>query len=131
MDKVQHFEIPADDLARGRKFYQDAFSWDTQDWPMPDGSVYVALRTGPVDDKGMSAEKGYIGGGMFKRSPQAAQGPVIVVTVPEINAALEKIRKAGGTVLGEVQKVADMGLYVYAKDTEDNTIGIWQALKNG
>lgn len=44
MKKVVHFEIPADDLERAKKFYS-IFGWQMQDWPMPDGSVYVGART--------------------------------------------------------------------------------------
>jgi uncharacterized protein len=27
---VQHFEIPADDVARGQKFYKDVFGWNME-----------------------------------------------------------------------------------------------------
>ena len=33
MDKVQHFEIPADDMARAKKFYGSVFGWRIQDVP--------------------------------------------------------------------------------------------------
>jgi len=31
MDKVVHFEIPADDVARATAFYGSVFGWDMQD----------------------------------------------------------------------------------------------------
>lgn len=129
MNKVQHFEIPADDVGRARKFYESVFDWKTQDWPMDDGSNYVGLHTGPVDEKNMWKEAGFINGGMFERRKDfPANGPTIAVTVDDINQTLEKIKNSGGTVLSEVMKVAEMGLYAYVKDTEGNVVGVWQNL---
>ncbi len=130
MDKVQHFEIPADDITRARKFYEAAFGWNTAEWPMPSGEPYIGLHTGPVDEKNMWKESGFINGGMFKRSPALpVTGPTIAVTVADIHASLEKIKTEGGEVLGEVQNIGGMGLYAYVKDTEGNVIGVWQELK--
>lgn len=70
MSKVQHFEIPADDLTRARKFYESCFNRQTVDWPMADGSNYVGLMTGPMDEQHMPKEPGFINGGMFQRGSQ-------------------------------------------------------------
>lgn len=129
MDKVQHFEIPVDDIARARKFYEGVFGWGTMEFPMP-GMQYVGLHTGPVDEKQMPKEAGYINGGMFQRSPEfPLEGPTIAMTVEDIDMALGKVKAAGGTVVMEKMQCADMGLYAYIKDTEGNIIGIWQNLK--
>lgn len=48
MDKVMHFEIRVDDLARAKKFYS-IFGWQAQD--MPGAMQYTALTTVPTDDK--------------------------------------------------------------------------------
>lgn len=131
MDKVQHFEIPVDDIARAKKFYESAFGWGTMDFPMP-GMQYVGLHTGPVDDKQMWKEAGFINGGMFQRNPKfPLQGPTVAMTVENIDVAIGKVKAAGGTVVMEKMQVADMGLYAYVKDTEGNIIGIWQNLKPG
>ena len=128
MNKVQHFEIPADDVGRARKFYESAFGWKTQEWPMP-GMVYVGLHTGPMDEKNMPKEQGFINGGMFQRGGQfIPTGPTIAVTVSDLAAALEKVKMGGGTVLGEIMNIGGMGLYAYVKVTEGNTIGVWQDL---
>lgn len=129
MDKVQHFEIPTDDLARARRFYEEVFGWRTMEFPMPD-MTYVGLHTGPVDEKNMWKEPGFINGGMFQRSPKfPLQGPTVAVTVEDIHAALTKAKAAGGTVMMDVMRIADMGLYAYVRDTEGNIIGVWQNLQ--
>lgn len=130
MDKVQHFEIPADDTTRARAFYEKTFGWKTAEWPMPDGGVYIGLHTGPTDEKNMLEEKGFINGGMFKRGGNfAATGVVITPVVLDIKATLEKVKANGGTVLAEPTTIPNMGIYAYIKDTENNVIGIWQELK--
>ena len=131
MDKVSHFEIPADDIARARKFYEASFDWKTMDFPMPDGSQYVGMHTGPVDEKNMPKETGFINGGMFKRGGQfIVNSPTVAVVVQDINATIAKVKASGGSVLGEVMTIGGgMGLYVYVKDTEGNVIGVWQDIK--
>lgn len=129
MDKVQHFEIPADDLARARRFYEEVFGWGTMEFSIP-GMTYVGLHTGPVDEKNMWKEPGFINGGMFQRNPQfPLRGPTVAVTVEDIQAALTKVKAAGGTVMMDVMRIADMGLYAYVQDTEGNIIGVWQNLQ--
>ncbi len=129
MDKVQHFEIPVDDIVRAKAFYENAFGWGTMDFPMP-GMQYVGVRTGPVDEKNVWQEAGFINGGMFKRNPQfPLQGPTVAVTVEDIDTALAQVKVSGGKVIMEKTQIADMGLYAYIKDTEGNTVGVWQNLK--
>ena len=132
MDKVQHFEIPADDTNRAKQFYTDTFGWNMQDWPMPDGSTYVGVLTGPTDTKEHKpAESGFINGGMFKRGGESfpITSPVITVVVENIEKSLEKVKANGGSVIAPTQEVPEMGLYAYIKDTEGNVMGVWQNLK--
>lgn len=130
MDKVQHFEIPADDLDRAKKFYEKSFGWKMKDWPMPDGSTYVGVYTGPVDDKNMWKEPGFINGGMVKRGGNfPLEAPTIAAIVQDLDKSLEKIKAAGGSVLMPKTEVGGMGWYAYVKDPEGNVIGVWQDTK--
>ena len=125
MDKVQHFEIPADDLARAKKFYGSVFNWRLADVP---GMEYVAAYTVAVDEKHMAKETNVINGGIMKRQAPAIQ-QTFAVTVADMQATLKKITQAGGTVVAEPKTIMGMGLYAYIKDTEGNSIGVWQELK--
>jgi len=130
MDKVQHFEIPADDTERARKFYEDSFGWKTKDYPMPDGSEYIGLYTGPVDDKNMMKEPGFINGGMFRQKEEMRMpGPTVYVTVDDLEKSIDKIEKAGGQILMPPKEIEGMGRFTYAKDTEENIIGVFQNLR--
>lgn len=130
MDKVQHFEIPADDIARARAFYEASFGWKTSEFPMPDGTPYVGLHTGPVDEKNMCKEVGFINGGMVQRGGAfPITGPTVAVVVPDLDTALERVTAAGGSIVMDKKNVADMGYYAYVKDTEGNVVGVWQEIK--
>lgn len=127
MDKVVHFEIPADDLARAKKFYGAVFGWKTEDVP---GMEYAMVHTVPVDQKTrMPKEAGAINGGMMKRMDRV-RAPVVTVSVEDIDKAMQKVVKAGGRVAVEKQKVMDMGWNAYVVDTEGNVIGVWQNLRS-
>ena len=127
MDKVIHFEIPADDLNRAQKFYKQVFDWEINKTPMP-GVEYYMVNTVATDKKGMPKEPGAINGGMMKRNAKG-ESPVIVVKVKSLDDYLKKITAAGGKVVSPKQKVGDMGLYARVTDTEGNVIGIWEMIK--
>lgn len=128
MDKVVHFEIPADDLARAQKVYTKVFGWNAQKVPMP-GVEYYMVNTVPVDQKGMPKEPGAINGGMMKRNIPG-ESPIIVINVSSLDEYLKKVTAAGGKVVLPKQTVGDMGLYARVSDTEGNIIGLWQDLKD-
>lgn len=127
MDKVVHFEIPADDVARAQKFYSTIFGWQINKVQTP-GMEYYMVSTVACDKKGMPKEAGAINGGMMKRNMKG-ETPVVVINVPSLDNYLKKIKKAGGEIVLPKQAVGDMGLYARIADTEGNIIGLWQDLK--
>ena len=130
MNKVQHFEVPADDMQRAKSFYREAFGWTFEDYPMP-GMEYSAIYTTEVDEKTrMPKEAGSINGGLLKRGgPWLLKTPTVAVVVPDLQKSLKKIKAAGGSTLMEPTKVGEMGIYAYIRDTEGNVIGVWQNAK--
>lgn len=122
MDKVVHFEIPADNVERAQGFYMKAFGWEMNS--MPDMG-YTMIRTVPVDDKQMPTEAGAINGGMAKREAPLDK-PVIVISVKDIEASLRTIESLGGSTIRKKMPVGDMGFAAYFKDSEGNVVGLWQ-----
>lgn len=122
MNKVSHFELPADDIARARKFYSDVFGWASNEVPEMD---YTMVQTGPTDEQGLTQEPGFVNGGMLQRE-EGLTAPIITIEVPDIDAAAEQVEANGGQVIISRQRVGDMGYSSYFKDTEGNTIGLWQ-----
>ena len=129
MDAIVHFEIPADNIERAKKFYSSIFGWDIQKFPMPEGSPdYYGVCTTEVDKKRMPIKPGAINGGMMKRSHKS-ETPVLVINVKSVDAYVKKIEKAGGKVVMPKMSIADMGFYARIADTESNVIGLWEDVK--
>ena len=119
--RVVHFEIPFDDGDRARGFYRDVFGWQVVDVPE---LSYTLVTTGPSGDAGPT-EPGFVNGGMLRRE-SPTEGPIVVVDVDDIEAALARIEEHGGQVLLGKQQVGEMGFTAYFKDVEGNSMGLWQ-----
>ena len=122
MGKVVHFEIPADDLSRAKKFYSAVFGWKTTEMPEME---YVMVGTTESDENGMPRQPGAINGGMLKRQ-DPVRYPVVTIDVESIDDALATVKKNGGQVVREKLAVGDMGFTAYFRDSEGNVIGLWQ-----
>jgi len=122
MDKVVHFEIPADNLARAKRFYNTVFGWKMNEIPEME---YVIVGTEESDEDGMPKETGAINGGMLERQ-DPVKSPVITINVKSIDQAAATIEKNGGKIIRPKMPAGDMGFAAYFKDTEGNVIGLWQ-----
>jgi len=125
MDKIVHFEIPADDLARAKSFYKDIFDWKIEDVKDMD---YTMLYTTEVDKEYMPKEPGAINGGMWKRE-KGDEKPVLVINVASVDDYAKKIEGKGGKILTPKTTVGDMGYYAKFSDPEGNVLGIWENMK--
>jgi len=125
MNSVVHFEMPYDDQVRMTRFYEQAFGWQTQALGEEMGNYVLATTT----ETGESGPKkpGAINGGFFPKKPDwPAQNPSVVIAVDNINESIEKVRHAGGTVLGEPMEIPGVGKYVSFIDTEGNRVSMLQ-----
>lgn len=124
MDKVVHFEIPADNVDRAQKFYEEVFGWKITHVPEMN---YFIVHTVDVDEKMMPKEVGAINGGITKR--ESNESVVIVIGVPSIDDHIKKAEEKGAKVVMPKMNVGDMGFYAKIEDTEGNVIGIWENKK--
>ena len=124
MPTIVHFEVPADDVERSRKFYSDLFGWKMEKWPgMESGMDYWIINT--TDNEGSKA----IGGGMMKRqNPQ--QGITNFIDVTSVDEYSAKVQSLGGKIVAPKQAVPTMGYFAVCLDTENNTFGIWETNPN-
>jgi predicted enzyme related to lactoylglutathione lyase len=84
-NSIVHFEIPADDVERAKKFYQEALGWKISDpWNM----MYWLVET---KEKGAEG----INGGLMKRM-HPSQPFMNYIAVDSIDEALKKVEAAGG-----------------------------------
>jgi predicted enzyme related to lactoylglutathione lyase len=127
MPTIVHFEMPADDVERAKKFYTDLFGWKIEKWPgtsSKDSSSssmeYWIVST--TDDKGNKAP---IGGGLMKRQGQHQQ-ITNFIDVNSVDEYSSKIEKLGGKVVVTKMAVPGMGYFAVCHDTENNSFGIWE-----
>ena len=116
-NSVVHFEIPADDVARAKAFYETVFGWTIKAFPMPPGQEYFGVTTRKKGEPG-------IDGGMMKRQ-MPSQPFTNYVTVKSIDAMNQAVQANGGIVVLPKQEIGKgMGWISAFKDTENNVIGL-------
>jgi predicted enzyme related to lactoylglutathione lyase len=114
-----HFEIPADDVARAKTFYEKTFGWKIKAFPMPPGHEYFGVTTKKDEDPG-------INGGLMKRN-MPGQPFTNYLSVKSIDAMNQRVQANGGTIVLPKQEIGPgMGWISAFKDTENNIIGLHQ-----
>jgi predicted enzyme related to lactoylglutathione lyase len=116
-NSIVHFEIPADDIARAKAFYEKTFGWKIKPFPMPPGHEYYGVTTRKKGEPG-------IDGGMMKRN-MPGQPFTNYITVKSIEAMNQVVQANGGTVILPKQEIGKgMGWIAAFKDPENNVIGL-------
>jgi len=113
---VVHFEIPADDVERAKKFYTELFAWKMERTPGP--MEYWLIST--TSEKGENA----VGGIIQRQHPQ--QTITDYFAVPSIDDYTAKVEKLGGKVAVPKIAVPGMGYFAVCLDTENNAFAIWE-----
>ena len=134
MPTIVHFEIPADDIERTRKFYSDLFGWKIEKWSGTASGELTSAAAGQsmeywmvttTDDKGNKA----LGGGMMKR-----QMPEHHITnyigVKSVDEYMSRVKNLGGKVVAPKHAVPGMGYFALCLDTENNSFAIWESNEN-
>ncbi len=113
MPRPVHFEIPAANVDRARKFYSSVFEWSFTTWDGP--FEYHLINTG---DKGPG-----INGGLMKAN-HPEQPVTCTLDLPDIDAYMKKVSGAGGQIVLEKQTIPGVGYSCFFKDTEVNLFGM-------
>lgn len=116
-DPIIHFEIPADNVARAKKFYETIFKWKINRIPNMDYYSIIAK----------SKETGINGGMMKRKMPR--QPCMNYISVKSIDATLKKVTASGGKIAMRPETVkgnAKMQPFRIAAfmDPEGNYIGL-------
>ncbi|MBI4433410.1 VOC family protein [Candidatus Uhrbacteria bacterium] len=126
MNPIIHFEMPAEDRKRMSDFYATVFGWRTKQLG-PEMGDYVLVTTTESDAQGRPREPGAINGGFYQKTDDARfQHPSVVISVEDIKAQMQQVESAGGTVVGEIMDIPNVGQYVSFLDTEGNRVGMLQ-----
>ena len=90
MSTIVHFDVPAEDIHRAKKFYEKLFDWKIEAVPGP--MEYFNIST--KDDKGNEA----VGGGMGQRG-QPDQKITNYIGVDSIDVYIKKVEELGGKIM--------------------------------
>ena len=118
MPRPIHFELSFEDAERAKNFYSTVFGWSYQKYG-DDSMPYWLTTTGPDGEPG-------INGGMMLRQGGMPAGTTNTMGVESVDAAVDTIKSAGGTVILEKMAVPGMGWVAYALDTEGNQFGVFE-----
>jgi|SRR5579872_5209948 len=125
---VVHFEMPYKDPKRVSDFYTKAFGWKMQAMGQDMGD-YVVAQTADTDENRMVKTPGTINGGFYDESK--VKNPEdktvhVIISVDDIEKAMEDVRAAGGKIKGEPMDIPGIGKYVSIIDSEENSVGVLQ-----
>ena len=107
--KVEHFEIPADNVENLKNFYTSLFGWQ--------------FEKGETQGYWMVKNAGISGALMQKENPQ--QISTQFVTVESIEDYINKAKQLGARVIKNKQEISE-GYYAVLEDPQRNTFGTWQ-----
>ncbi len=120
-NSLNWFEIPATDITRAKKFYENVFSVTMEDMP-----EMMGIK--------MSAFPGEMGNGKVTgalaqsdmHKPAAGGGPVIYLNAnPNIQAVIDRVEGAGGKITMPKTEISpEIGYMAFFVDSEGNNIGL-------
>ena len=119
-----HFEIPANDIEKLKRFYEEVFGWKITLSPGP--IEYWLIQTVPIDSDGKLKRPG-VNGGMYKKDVPESK-PINYYSVESISDFLAKIEKLGGKVTQPKQEVPEIGWIAAAEDPEGNQFALFQPI---
>jgi predicted enzyme related to lactoylglutathione lyase len=121
---ILHFEIPANNIEKLRKFYSELFDWKIEKTPGP--AEYWSIHTVPVDEKGAPIRPGVNGGIMKRQNPE--HKPVNYILVESVDEYAKKIEALGGRVVVPKMEVPRICWWALALDPEGNQFAIMQSM---
>jgi predicted enzyme related to lactoylglutathione lyase len=116
MPTITWFDIPAKDTGRAKAFYKTLFGWEASPHPVDFAEEFFLFSTG---------EEGVPGGEILRRREEG-DGITVYISVPSVEAWMEKVRKAGGQTITQKTAMPGMGFFAICRDTEGNRFGLWE-----
>jgi predicted enzyme related to lactoylglutathione lyase len=112
-----HIELNTLDLDQAKGFYGALFDWTLKELALPNGT-YVSIAVG-----------GGTGGGMRIHPVAGAPSEWLpYVLVKDMDAAIEKARSLGATVIEEPTQIPDVGWMSIIRDPTGAALGLWKYL---
>ncbi|MEI8033488.1 MAG: VOC family protein [Chlorobiaceae bacterium] len=114
---VSWFEIPVNDMTRAKAFYEAVTQLSLEEHEMNE----LQMAWFPMSETGSGAAGSLVRGEMQKPS---LAGTLIYFSTPDIDSALERVKKNGGNVISKKTGIGEYGFIAFFEDTEGNRIGL-------
>jgi uncharacterized protein len=131
MYPVIHFELPAQDSERARRFYEGVFGWRITQLGPETADFLLAFTTDTDEASRVPKNAGAINGGLYKRTDKDQQTKITIL-VDDVREAMKLVEAAGGKVLGGVQRpgepdeIPGVGLFANFVDPEGNVVTLYE-----
>ena len=112
--KMVHFELPAADAERAKRFWSGVFGWKFGDSAMP-GMEYYMVQTGEGQ-----------GGAVYPAPEAAGTGTVVYFDTDDIDTAITNVRQGGGSAEDKAP-IPNVGWFAHCKDTEGNSFSLFES----
>jgi uncharacterized protein len=117
VNELAHFAINADDVTRGRKFYQQVFGWKFEAWGPPG---FFMINTGESSGHKIFAS--------LQQRRNIVEGARIngfecSISVADIEKTAETVKANGGRIIMPRAVIPTVGELFFFEDTEGNTVG--------
>jgi uncharacterized protein len=122
INEITHFEIPARDPEKLRKFYTEVFGWKFKN-SAPQSLQYWNIATGTKHTPGVN-------GGLYKKGSEN-QTPVNYVSTTDLEETMALVEKHGGHITVGRKEVLDHGATAIGTDPEGNSIGLFESQNRG
>lgn len=106
---IDYIEFPVTDIAASKAFYGQAFGWTFNDY----GPDYAGIRSAHGEM-----------GGLRRTAEVARGGPLVILYSAELEATLERVREAGGTIVREPYGFPG-GRRFHLLDPSGNELAVW------
>lgn len=109
MARFNYVELPVTDIAAARSFYEQAFGWRLAEF----GPSYAATTSGDTDL------------GLTSDADDKPKAPLPVVQVSDLEAALDAVTAAGGTIAKPIFSFPGGRRFEFV-DPAGNRLAAWQ-----
>lgn len=108
---ISYIEFGVTDLDITRSFYASAFGWEFTDY----GPTYSGIKA--ADGQGEV-------GGLNPAAPVSADGPLVLLWSADLDATVDAVRAAGGTIVAEPYEFPGGRRFEFA-DPSGNRLGVY------
>ncbi|MCE5296711.1 MAG: hypothetical protein LLG16_06370 [Euryarchaeota archaeon] len=123
MGRARAFNVPVNDMASAKRFYEDVF--DREISPIPgSGGEHHHARTSSSDACGEPLEKGAINGGLFLKSTNGIDDVFLEIEVDDLDGMISKAVSIGGKLVKEKGPLLDIVQFAIVQDLDGNCIGL-------